>query len=205
MRFIARLLAPLFILSCALSAHADVVSDFQNTLSKTQSMQGSFVQTVVNRSGKKQVSSGDFAIFRPGKFRWHYSKPYEQLIISDAKDIWLFDPDLNQVTVKSMDHALDASPAALLSGDNQIGKRYMLTALPPRENLSWIEAIPKQNDSNFNRVRLGFANDEIRAMELEDSFGQAIRIDLKLSAINGKLDAALFQFTPPKGADVVRQ
>lgn len=192
-------------LTCALPAHADPAADFQTLLSNMQNMRGDFSQTVVNRNGKTQTSSGTFAIQRPGKFRWNYHKPYEQLIVADGKEIWLFDPDLEQVTVKSMDKALDASPAALLSGDNQIGKRYTLKPLPARENLSWIEAIPKQKDSNFNRIRMGYSGSEIRKMELEDNFGQTTRVDLRVQAVNGKMDPSLFRFTPPKGTDVVRQ
>ena len=108
-------------------------------------------------------------------------------------------------TAEDIDKALDASPAALLSGDNNLDKRYQLKALPAKENLSWVEAIPKQNDSNFNRVRLGFTNNEVRKMELEDSFGQTTKIELRTSVVNGKPDAGLFRFTPPKGADVIRQ
>ena len=204
MRFF-RLIAPALLMFCALPARADTVTDLQTLLGNLRVMQGEFTQTVVNRSGKVQASNGSFAIQRPGKFRWHYRKPYEQLIVGDGKDVWLHDPDLNQVTVKQIDKALDASPAALLSGDNQLDKRYKMKAQPTRDGLAWVEAIPKQNDSNFNRVRIGFANKEIRKMELEDSFGQKTRIDFRMVVINGKPDATLFRFTPPKGADVIRQ
>ncbi len=205
MRCLARLFAPLLLLACALPTRADVVADLQTTLTRMHALQGDFIQTVTTRSGKVQVSQGDFAIQRPGKFRWNYRKPYEQLIVADGKEVWLYDPDLEQVTIRKIDKALDASPAALLSGDNNLDKRYQLKALPAKENLSWVEAIPKQNDSNFNRVRLGFTNNEVRKMELEDSFGQTTKIELRTSVVNGKPDAGLFRFTPPKGADVIRQ
>lgn len=204
MSFLARLL-PALLLVCSIPAHADVAADFQALLSGLQNMRGEFTQTVTNRNGKTQVSTGTFAIQRPGKFRWNYIKPYEQLIVCDGKEIWLFDPDLDQVTVKSMDKGLDASPAALLSGDNQIGKRYTIKALPARDGLNWVDATPKQKDSNFNRIRLGFSGNEIRTMELEDNFNQTTRVNLKIQSVNGKVDAGLFQFTPPKGADIVRQ
>ncbi len=204
MSFFARLL-PALLLICSIPVHADVTADFQSLLSGLQNMRGDFTQTVTNRNGKTQVSTGSFAIQRPGKFRWNYHKPYEQLIVCDGKEIWLFDPDLDQVTVKSMDKGLDASPAALLSGDNQISKRYTIKALPAREGLNWVDATPKQKDSNFNRIRLGFSGNEIRKMELEDYFNQTTRVDLKIQGVNGKVDAGLFQFTPPKGADIVRQ
>ena len=200
-----RLIAPLLLLLCALPAHADVVADLQSILGNLRAMQGEFTQTVINRSGKTQISNGSFAIQRPGKFRWNYRKPYEQLIVGDGKDVWLYDPDLNQVTVKKIDKALDSSPAALLSGDNHLEKRYKMKALPSRDGLTWVEALPKQTDNNFNQVRIGFSGKEIRRMELEDSFGQTTRIEFRSVIINGKLNAAQFRFSPPKGADVVRQ
>lgn len=205
MRCLSRLPAFLLLLACSFSAKANVVADLQATLSAMRAMQGEFVQTVTTRSGKVQVSQGNFAIQRPGKFRWHYRKPYEQLIVGDGKEVWLYDADLDQVTVKSMNQALDASPAALLAGENNLDSRYALKPLPAREGLSWVDAAPKQSDSNFNRVRLGFTHNEIRKMELEDSFGQTTRIEFRNVVTNGKPEAGLFRFTPPKGADVIRQ
>ena len=205
MRLLTRLILPFAFLAITLPAQADGVADLQSTLAKMTAMQGEFTQTVTARSGKVQISQGDFAILRPGKFRWHYRKPYEQLIVGDSKDVWLYDPDLEQVTIKSMDNALDSSPAALLAGENNLSKRYTLKPLPARDGLAWVEAIPKQSDSNFNRVRLGIANNEIREMDLEDSFGQNTRIEFRVMVVNGKPDPALFRFTPPKGVDVVRQ
>ncbi len=205
MRLPIRLFLSLCLIAPMIPAQADDVSDLQATLSGMHSMQGKFSQAVTTRSGKVQISLGDFAIQRPGKFRWHYTKPYEQLIVGDGKEVWLYDPDLEQVTVRTMDQALDASPAALLSGDNNLTKRYTLKALQPRDGLAWVEALPKHNESNFNRVRLGFANNEIRRMELEDSFGQTTKIEFQNVMLNGKPETGLFRFTPPKGADVIRQ
>lgn len=205
MRLLTRLLVSLSLAACVLPAHADSVSGLQATLSATRAMQGEFTQTVISRSGKSQVSRGEFAILRPGKFRWNYRKPYEQLIVADGREVWLYDPDLEQVTVRGMDHALDASPAALLSGENNLAQRYTLKALPERDGLAWVEAVPKASDSNFSKVRLGTAGNEIRRMELEDSFGQTTRIEFRSVVVNGKPEAGLFRFTPPKGADVIRQ
>lgn len=202
---LARFLLPALLLSAASTVRAEPVAELQTLLGKLRSLQGEFTQTVISRSGKKQLSSGNFAIQRPGKFRWQYRKPYEQLIVGDGREVWLYDPDLNQVTVKTLDKALDASPAALLAGDNQLDKRYRLKALPEREGLSWVEAAPRQSDSNFNRIRLGFVKQELRAMELEDSFGQTTRVAFRSVISNGKTEASQFRFTPPKGADVIRQ
>lgn len=187
----------------ASTAYAEPVADLQKALSNARALSGDFTQTVVNRKGKTQTASGTFAILRPGKFRWNYKKPYEQLIVGDGKQVWLYDPDLQQVTVRDVSQALESSPAALLSGDNNLEKRYRLTALPARDGLDWVEATPRQNDSNFNKIRLGIAGGEIRRMELDDSFGQTTRVEFR-NQVN-KADAAQFSFTPPKGVDVVRQ
>lgn len=187
----------------ASTAYAEPVADLQKALSNARALSGEFTQTVVNRKGKTQTASGTFAILRPGKFRWNYKKPYEQLIVGDGKQVWLYDPDLQQVTVRDVSQALESSPAALLSGDNNLEKRYRLTALPARDGLDWVEATPRQNDSNFNKIRLGIAGGEIRRMELDDSFGQTTRVEFR-NQVN-KADAAQFSFTPPKGVDVVRQ
>ena len=117
-----RKLASLALLLAA-TAYAEPVADLQKALSNAKALSGDFTQTVVNRNGKTQTSAGTFAILRPGKFRWNYKKPYEQLIIGDGKQVWLYDPDLQQVTVRDVSQALEASPAALLSGDNNLDKR----------------------------------------------------------------------------------
>lgn len=184
-------------------AHAEPVADLHKALAATRAISGDFTQTVTNRNGKTQTSSGSFAILRPGKFRWNYKKPNEQLIIGDGKQVWLYDPDLQQVIVRDVSHALESSPAALLSGDNNLDKRYTLKALPARDGMDWVEAAPKQSDSNFNKIRLGIAGGEIRRMELDDSFGQTTRVEFRNQS--GKADASQFSFTPPKGVDVVRQ
>ena len=124
---------------------------------------------------------------RPGKFRWEYDRPLEQLIVGDGSRVWLYDKELNQVTVRRMDRALGASPAAILAGSNNIEKDYKLTTLGSREGLEWLEAVPRAQDSAFEQVRFGFGKAGLEAMELRDQFGQITVI--KFSTIERMLEA----------------
>src|SRR3970040_1833428 len=108
---------------------------------------------------------------RPGKFRWEYENPYEQTIVGDGSRLWIYDKDLNQVTVRKLDQALGASPAALLAGSNEIEQSYTLANLGRQEGLEWLEAVPKTRDTAFERIRLGFSGSTLQAMELRDQFG----------------------------------
>ena len=185
-------------------AHADANADLKQFLATTHSLQAQFTQTVTGKS-KVQTSSGTVAISIPGKFRWEYQKPYQQLIVGDGAQVWLYDPDLKQATEKNMGNALESSPAAILAGDTGWEKNYTLRPLPDKDNLGWIEATPKRADSSFEVVRLGLANGQIMQMDLLDKFGQTTQIRFSQISRNPKLDAALFHFTPPKDADVVHQ
>jgi outer membrane lipoprotein carrier protein len=184
---------------------ADAVSDLKNYLSSTQSLQANFKQTVTSQQGKVQQSSGTLAIQRPSLFRWIYQKPFEQLIIADGKQIWLYDPDLKQATVKAASKALESSPAALLAGNNQFERHYKLRSLASSEGIDWLEAIPKQADQSFDSIKLGFSQGQLTQMELHDHFGQTTRIYFSALKINPKIDVSQFSFTPPKDADVIRE
>ncbi|STQ90766.1 outer membrane lipoprotein chaperone LolA [Iodobacter fluviatilis] len=187
------------------TALADAAGDLKNYLSNTQSLQASFKQTVTSQQGKVQQSSGILAIQRPGLFRWVYQKPFEQLIIADGKQVWLYDPDLKQATVKDIGKALESSPAALLAGNNQFERNYKLRTLASSEGVDWLEAIPKQPDQSFDAVKLGFTQGQLTQMELHDHFGQTTRIYFSALKINPKIDAGQFRFSPPKDADVIRE
>lgn len=170
----------------------------------TQSAQARFTQTVVDRQGRRvQEATGQMQFQRPGRFRWEYEKPYSQLLVGDGQRIWIWDRDLNQVTVRRLDQAITGTPAALLAGSNEIEKAFTVTAQPAQDGLDWLEAVPKGNESSFASVRLGFAQDVLAAMELNDALGSRTMIRFEDLQRNPKLAAQLFRFTPPKGADVL--
>ena len=171
---------------------------------EVQTARAQFTQSVVDRTGRRiQEASGTLQLSRPGQFRWSYDKPYRQLIVGDGKQVWIYDEDLNQVTVKKVDQALGATPAALLSGAQDVDKAFELADAPQGGGLEWLVAKPKGGESSFSEVRIGFEAANPAQMELVDSFGQRTTIRITGLERNPKLGADAFRFTVPKGADVI--
>ena len=195
-------------LGVALAASAPVYAAGTDRLnafmSGTQSGRAEFTQRISNRDGKiVQESRGLLEFLRPGRFRWVYQKPYEQIIVGDGQRVWLHDPDLNQVTVRKLNAALGSTPAALLAGNNDALKAFDLKDDGERDGIAWVLATPRAKDGSFEVVRLGFSGDLLAVMELTDTFGQRTVLRFSGFTRNPKLDAGLFRFTPPAGADVV--
>ena len=142
---------------------------------------------------------------RPGKFRWTYDKPYEQIIVGDGEKLWIYDKDLNQVTRRNLDQALGSSPAALLAGADDVDKYFSLNAVGMKDKLDWLEARPYNEDSLFAKVRMGFRGNMLEIMELDDHFGQKTRIKLSNLQRNPRSAPELYTFSVPKGADVVTE
>src|SRR4051812_15707761 len=157
----------------ATTASASGLDQLHAFLEGTQSAQGSFRQNVVNKDRRAtQSTSGTFGFQRPGKFRWTYEKPFDQLIVGDGDKVWVYDRDLNQVIVRKLDAALGATPAALLAGDNALEKNFTLVAGGDADGIQYVNATPKSAESQFTRIRLGFVDNLPRRMELTDAFGQ---------------------------------
>ena len=196
-------LFPLLVAFCV-HAHADAQGRLSAFISQTRGLKAQFSQSGFDRKGHKtQESSGTLYFSRPGKFRWVYQKPYAQLLVGDGKHLWIYDEDLDQVTVRKLDIAIGDSPAALLAGENDIEKRFLLKDAGNRNGLDWVEATPKSSGGSFELVRLGFKDDNLRAMELKDSFGQTTLLHFSNLERNPAMGGSLFRFTPPKGADVI--
>ena len=169
----------------------------------TRSGRSSFQQVVTGKDRRDRTSTGMFYFHRPGQFRWSYDKPVEQLIVGDGAKLWIFDRDLNQVIVRAQTAALGGSPAALLAGDNALERNFTLSDAGTADGLAMVEARPKSPDAGLQRVRLGFRDNLPRRMELIDAFGNTTLLTFDRFERNPTLDAALFAFTPPPGADVV--
>ncbi len=172
----------------------------------TQSGQAQFTQTNLGAraSSGAQNSSGTFQFSRPGKFRWEYQKPYPQTIVGDGHTLWIWDPDLKQVTRKKLNESLGSTPAAILAGDNALEKGFHLEEAGASEGLEWVLATPKTAESGFEKIRLGFDASSLARMELQDSFGHIIVI--RFTQFNKKphFEPDTFRFTPPPGADVIQ-
>jgi len=186
------------------SALASGLDQLHAFLNDTKTSKGTFKQAVASKTRPAaQNSSGTFAFQRPGKFRWTYDKPFEQLIVGDGARVWIYDRDLNQVVVRKLDAALGATPAALLAGDNALEKNFDLTAGLSSDDLEFVDAKPKTPESQFTRVLIGFRDNVPRRMELTDAFGQITTLDFTSVERNPTLVATLFRFDVPAGADVV--
>jgi len=187
------------------TAHAAATDRLKTFIAATHSAQANFTQEVQDKNGRRiQSASGTMQFVRPGKFRWEYQRPYEQLIVGDGKQFWMYDVDLNQVTVKKLDAALGSSPAALLSGSNEIERGFVLKNIESRDGMEWLQATPKSAETSFEKILMAFnAKSELAVMELHDAFGHHTVLRFSGLKSNPSLGAQLFKFVPPKGADVL--
>jgi outer membrane lipoprotein carrier protein len=188
----------------SITAEASAIDRFKTFVRTTQSARANFEQKVYDRGGKLvQESKGSFVFLRPGRFRWVYAKPVDQLIVGDGERVWIYDRDLNQVTVRRISKALGSTPAALLAGASDVDKAFELADAGERDGLEWLEAKPREKEAGFERIRMGFGVAGVQAMELVDNFGQTTRLRFTGLVRNPKVDPAEFRFEPPKGADVL--
>jgi outer membrane lipoprotein carrier protein len=186
------------------AAKADGIKSLRNFYDQTHAMRANFYQVVTDRQGRKvQEVQGEMQLKRPNKFRWDYNKPYEQQIISDGKQVWLYDTELAQVTVRELSKALGSSPAALLAGDDTLDKSFKFSNVSRKDDIDWVKADSKDNESGFEKILLGFKAGELQEMELVDSFGLQTRIVFNHVVRNPVIDTKTFLFKTPKGVDVV--
>lgn len=175
----------------------------RNFLAKATSLQANFRQAVVNEKGDiGKQSSGEFFLQRPGKFRWDYTKPYQQQIISNGGKVWFYDLDLAQVTARKLDKAIGSTPALLLTGEVPLEKNFTIEAQDKAEGLYWVKLIPKDEESGFRQVLIGLDGDMLAGMELADNFGQLTQIYFSNLKLGVKVDPAKFEFRPPEGVDM---
>lgn len=188
--------------SQALAASA-VEERLNKALKSLDNLQADFKQTVLDDNKEVvQQSMGQVSIQRPAKFKWQYQQPYEQLIVADGKELWVYDVDLDQVTVKPMEQGLASAPIMVLMKNQPVEEEFEVSEIGQRKFLFWIELVPRQKDMEFSRVYLGLEEGVIKAMELRDSFGQSTQIVFENQRNNVVFDPQTFEFDPPPGVDV---
>ncbi len=183
---------------------ATPTQDVDKYLTGLASWSADFTQSIEDGNGKVlRSAAGKLYLQRPGKFRWDYTDPSEQLVLADGRQIWFYDKDLAQANVRDMDATLASTPASLLSEGGSVGTQFDVKALPPSGGLEWFQLIPKHPDTDFQLVRIGFAKGELASMFLADKLGQVTQLTFTHASRNAKFDAGLFSFTPPAGVDVI--
>ena len=187
------------------SADAGARDDLGAFTHGLKGLQASFTQQVFDSNGKlKETSSGRVALSAPRLFRWEYAKPYEQLIVADGKRVWVYDPDLEQVTRRAQGAEEQNSPLAALIDPSRLDRDYLITEAGSTDGLEWLALKPRKgDDAGFQSARLGFGQDGLATMQVIDALGQKTRITFSGWQRNPAFPAATFKFTPPKGVDVV--
>jgi outer membrane lipoprotein carrier protein len=193
-------------------AHASALEQFKSFVATTKAAKGEFTQRLVkadsaDKGGVKvsNPSTGTFQFVRPGKFIWTYQKPYEQLLQADGDKLYIYDKDLNQVTIKKLGNALGSSPAAILFGSNDLEKNFTLKEAGTKDGMEWLQATPKAKDTTFDQIGIGLRDGVPAAMELRDSFGQVSLLSFTKFEKNPAVAENHFKFVVPKGADVFQQ
>jgi outer membrane lipoprotein carrier protein len=208
-----RLFAVAALMSVSLSAWADGLEDLERFLHEVKSAQASFTQVVTSpkREGeaaaRSKTSSGRFEFMRPGRFRFEYTKPFEQTIVADGQTLWLYDVDLNQVTARKQQDALGSTPAALIASGTDLkalSEVFDLQSAPAQDGVEWVEAKPKSRDGQLQSVRVGLRQGQLAALEILDSLGQRSVLNFSQWQANPMLKAERFRFDPPAGADLIR-
>ena len=187
------------------AVHANAVDTLRDFVRDVKSGRAAFTQVVTSADGaRKKTSSGTFEFLRPNRFRFAYTKPFDELIVADGVKVWIYDKDLNQASSRRIAQALGSTPAALLAGGSLDGE-FTLKEQPDGDRLQWAMALPKAKDGAFQSMRVGFDGKTLAAVEIVDSFGQRSTLRFTNFESNPAVDAARFEFQPPAGADVIEQ
>ncbi|MGB5209867.1 MAG: outer membrane lipoprotein chaperone LolA [Gammaproteobacteria bacterium] len=200
------LLVPLLaaITLTAMGEEDPAVASLREFLSGTTTLEADFSQALASDGIQDaQISSGRFYLQRPGRFRWDYREPSEQLVISDGEQIWMYDSDLEQVTVRAVDESLRGTPAMLLSGDAELDESFAVGEIVRVGELDFVTLLPLQPSPEFESLKVGLREGQIVSMELLDGIGQRSLIEFSDLRRDQTLDPALFHFTPPPGVDVI--
>ncbi|MEJ7929201.1 outer membrane lipoprotein chaperone LolA [Ramlibacter sp. AN1015] len=211
--FLPPLLCAAALAASALPSWAGGLESLEAFMRNARSGRADFTQVVTppardGQAVRPRTSTGTFEFQRPSRFRFDYRKPFEQTLVADGQTLWMHDPDLNQVTARSQAQVLGSTPAAIIAAapDLQALQRdFDLSPAPDRDGLAWVQAMPRNKDGQLSRVLVGFQGDQLAALEILDSFGQRSLIRFERMELNPALPPTTFQFTPPRGADVIRQ
>ena len=206
MRLKTLFLFTLFIFSSAVYAEVSAKQTLQSFLSKLNQMSGEFTQLIVSEQGKTiRSATGIFKIKKPGMFDWQYKEPYSQQIVSNGQKIWIHDEDLEQVSIRQVSESLNSSPLSIFVSDSPIENIFVIGSQPFSDDANWIRLTPKEENSSFQYIDIGFKNNKLYKMALQDNFGQTTRLLFTQIAQHSPINATDFEFIVPEGADVFEE
>ena len=202
MRYLIVLVVILGSLSSQAGA-ADAAQRLQAALKNLDNISAEFKQTLLDEDKNiVQQSRGTMALQRPGKFAWIYTEPFEQRIIGDGSELWIYDVELEQVTVKPMDAGISNAPIMILMKQTDVTQQFDVSEVGQRKFLYWVELKPHASDLEYSSIFIGLEDDSVRAMELQDQFGQSTQIVFENMRVGVVHNPATFKFVPPEGVDV---
>jgi len=173
-------------------------------LENMQTFEANFKQTLVDEQGiELESSTGVVFLNRPDKFRWDYKHPYLQTIVTNGETLWFYDEDLEQVTIRDVTSTLESTPAAILGSYEGLDEQFIIIELGKIEEFDWVELTPRDIESQYESIRLGFDKNKLGMMVMFDNLGQVTRVDFTQQVINEKLDDDTFNFEPPQGIDII--
>ena len=184
---------------------AGAVDRLDRFLNGLDTLQADFIQTVTGTEQGTTQAKGVFYLSRPNRFRWEYNAPEPQSIIADGRQIWLYDPELEQVSVQNQARALRGTPAMLLIDRGSVGESFEVSELDTVDGLTWFELIPRSEESQYERIRLGLRDDQLNRLEMRDKLGQRVSFQFLAVRSGVSLEDGLFEFEPPPGSDLYTQ
>lgn len=191
----------LFIASSAFAKNSQ--DSLLTHLQRYSQLTGQFTQVISSEEGgHTQSSTGEFWIKKPGQFRWHYLTPYVQTIISNGEKLWIYDEDLEQLSIKRAADSINASPLAVIIGTTALNELFIINELPTQGGIEWLTLIPKAESSGFEYVDIGFKNGMLNRMTFQDSFGQTTQLLFSDITVHSPIDDEIFNFDIPNGTDV---
>ena len=200
------LLAAAILLWAVPAAAGQALASLRHFYSEVQTYHARFRQSVLDEGlNLIQETSGELWIRRPGRFRWEYDPPYRQTIVGDGERVWVYDHDLEQITVRKMTRALGNTPALLLAGRGKLDRDFKVEELGRQGKLDWVRLVPRNKDGGYEDIRIGFSGKRMVTLELVDGLGQLTRIQLSHQEEGATLGPEVFKFEPPAGIDILRE
>lgn len=182
----------------------DANNPLQDFLKNFSSLESSFIQQLINENGEVlEKSEGVLQLQQPGKFNWTYVSPYAQKIISNGEVLWVFDEDLEQLTIRNIGNAIDETPAGIILGNNDISEHFIQVSMGVIEGFDWIDLTPKNLETQYRSIRIGFNESQLGMMIIVDNLGQTTRIDFLDVKKNAELSPTSFEFEIPADVDVI--